>query len=300
LTFSLAASRIAAGRIPVGMPEPARWPSLLKPAMWVMLNTFLAAVQQHGPAIVIGIVHGSVVTGLYYWGFQLSAQSLLILSTNLKDVIFPILTKLNADRERQYQAFRRACRAMIIIVGPICVLQACLAEPLVQLLFHSRWHASASVIKWLSLGFISQPLYMMAFGLLMARGSFRRLCVTSGMVATGLLAATVVGAYAGGADVIAMCNGGACLVAYLAAAFVAFRQFGRGWRHLAQTIAAPVAVTVAVALAGWATRTSCQSFEPLGQVSVTCSVMVAVHLMLAWRLMPEDSIHLVRRLGFSR
>ena len=290
------ATRIAAGRIPIRRPHPRLWPAILLPALWLMLNAFLTATQYYGPGLVIGIVRDSAVTGLFFWGLQLSSQALVILSTNLKNVSFPTFTQLNVDRRRQYRAFTRICRVVTMVVAPICLLQMLTAGPLIESLFPNRWASAIPVVEWLSLGLITQPLYIVTAGLLMARGRFRTLCLTGGMLSSAMLAAALIGSFVGGPREIAVCTAGSCLVAHVLAGWIGFREFGRGWHGLFRTILMPFAIVSVSGAVGFCVSAVIGASSPFHQVLVTCMAVVTAHLVLCRYLMPEESIYLARQL----
>ena len=103
----------------------------------------------------------------------MSSQAIFLVATNLQGVLFPVLCKINADIERQYRAFAQACRLLMLVIVPVCVLQILLARPLIELVFHDRWLPAVSVVQWLSLGLLTQPLSILTASLLLARGQYR-------------------------------------------------------------------------------------------------------------------------------
>lgn len=289
LVSATAAARMAAGPVPIRRPHPGVWPGLLGPTLWLMLNAFLRGVQYYGPSFAVGLVRGSAVTGICFWGLQLASQTLLILATNLKDVLFPTLTRLNGHSRRQYEGVRRACRALMIVIAPICVLQMLLAAPLIKTLFPGRWLPAVDVVVWLSAGMITQPLLTIAASLLMARGEYRLLNLPAGLATGGVMAAAFAGAVWGGPARIALCMGAAVLVSNMVAGWVAFRRFGRGWEELLRTIACPVLVAVAAGAGGWLAGATLRHHAPVYRILIPGGSMLLVYAVLLCRLMPGDA-----------
>ena len=58
-----------------------------------------------------------------------SNQVLQLLTLNLASVLFPVLSKLAAEPERQVGAFLRAARVLALVGIPICLAEAVLARP---------------------------------------------------------------------------------------------------------------------------------------------------------------------------
>ena len=85
------------------------------------------------------------ITGLFFWGVQLSSQILLLIATNLVDVLSPGLARLKREPERQYQATCRTLRNLVLLLVPLCIVQFTLARPLILLLFDAEWHRAIPV-----------------------------------------------------------------------------------------------------------------------------------------------------------
>jgi PST family polysaccharide transporter len=187
--------RLLTGKIPIGRPHPHRWPALLAPALWLMALALVNALQMNGTIFVIGVMHNPTVTGFYTWGFMLSSQAIYLLGINLQGVFFPVLSKLNHDSNRQKEAFKRACKILILAIAPLCALQIVLARPVIELLFQDRWLPAAPVVQWLSVGMMTQPLSILGTSLLLARGQYRLLALLAAVIMILITAAAIVGAY---------------------------------------------------------------------------------------------------------
>jgi len=294
------AARLAGRRIPVGRPQPRLWLGVMRPALRLMLNAFLRGVQYYGPSFAVGIVRGSVITGICFWGFQLSSQSLLILCTNLRGVLFPTLTRLNGDSQRQYRGFQKACRALTIVIAPICLLQMLLAAPLIQLVFPSRWLPAVDVIVWLSFGMLTQPLFVLATSLLLARGEYRTLNLTAGLATVGVVAAAFLGSLLGGAAQISAWMGSAYLVTNLVTGWIAFRQFDLGWSQLFRTIILPLALAAAAGTGTWLVGATIQGYGMICEILFTSLLMSAFYVGLLFCFIPQETVTLLRQAVFSK
>ncbi len=249
--FAAVAFRQATGRLAIGRPQPRLWLALLAPAVWLMAYALFTALQTAGSNFVIGLAHDSRVSGIYYWGFLVSSQAIFLVATNLQGVLFPVLCKINPDSERQYRAFAQACRTLMLVIVPVCVLQILLARPLIELVFHDRWLPAVPVVQWLSLGLLTQPLSILTASLLLARGQYRQLALVTAGVALAVTGAAAFGAQSGGADGIARYTGLTLLLANALAGWVGYRQFQRGWCALLATIIPPLALGLPILAGGW-------------------------------------------------
>ncbi len=298
--YSTVAFRWAAGRLPLSRPAPRTWPALLAPALWLMLQTLFVAVQAHGTNFVIGITHNSTVAGFYFWGFSISSQAMFLLAANLQGVLFPVLSKVNDDPLRQYLGFRKACQVLTVIAVPVCVLQMVLARPLIELAFADRWARSIPVVEWLSLGFLTQSLTVLASSLLLARGRFGLLAALTGLSAVMVTAAATIGALTGAEAEIARWVGGSLFLTGLAAGIVALRQFNRNALALAGLAGVPLLLVPASILAGWLARMATQSYGPMIVIPATTFAVLGVHLLLVRTMLPEIAKEILARLKMGR
>ena len=281
-------TRMAAGRIAITRPRPHRWPALLLPSFWLMLNVMFASVYYYGTSFAIGLVCDTAVIGIFFWGFLVSSQALNFLSTNLKDVLFPTLLRLNGDSQRQYRGYCQASRALLLVVAPTCLLQALLAGPLVEMVFPARWLPAVGVIQWLSVGMISQPLGVLAISLLMARGRFRTIALVTGVQTAVVLAAAMAGACWNSATWIAAFTGSCFFLGNLTVGWVGFRQFSHGWTELSRTIAAPLFISSVAACAAWQVSVVSNPAGPLCQTILTALSMLLSYAVLLLCFVPEE------------
>jgi len=282
--FSAVALRVAAGRIRAGRPHPRTWPGLLAPAAWLLLYSLLIQLRLNGTSLVVGILHDAAVTGLFFWGFMMSGQTVTLLAGNLREVLFPALARLSDEPRRQYEAFLAACRFGFLVAIPLCLIQALTAPQLIRLLFAERWWLAGPVVVWLSLGLLTHPFTVLAEALLRARGEFRLLSLLVAGQVTSLLIASVIGATLGRADSVALWAGCSEFLSGTAAGLIAFRQFGRGWRDLMAAVAPLLAFGGIAALAGWAAVEWARGAIAIGEGMVGLLVQVAVAVAVCFGL----------------
>jgi teichuronic acid exporter len=293
--------RLSAGRIPLGRPDPERWRSLGAPVWWLMINALFSAFLASGACMIIGLIQRDpAIIGFYYWGFSIASQAVFLLVNNLQGVLFPALSKLYADAERQFGAAEKAARTLLVVVTPICVLQWLLARPLVSALFHSRWQPAIPVVEWISIGLLSQPLYLLSVSALLARGRFRRLALTTGLVAAATLAGAGIGAITGDQTDTACGAAIALLFSNLAAGWLTFHEFGRGLKELLALVA-PLAVmgSFVAALGWWASRAT-STVGPAIQIFATGLAVLGSSGLLVRFFLPQLASDVAIRLRGAR
>lgn len=149
-----------------------RWRFLFGDSVMLFLAGLCAIATSQGDYFILGLLYASEVVGIYYFSFNLSVQVILLFTANLASVLFPVLSKLNADPARQVAAFMRSIRLLGLVAIPICLLQAALAGPVVHLLFDARWQSSVPVVQLLSLAMAVRVVSWPASSMLMAQGRF--------------------------------------------------------------------------------------------------------------------------------
>ena len=295
-----AAYRGASGRMPMGRPAPRLWPAMLLPTLWLTAHGMTYAIQAHGTNLVIGLFHDADVVGLYFWGFALSMQTMFLLATGLKDVLFPTLAKLNDQPERQAVGFRNALRLMMLVAAPAAVLQAVTADPLVKLLFERRWEPAIPVVRYLSFAMLSQPMQVMAMSLIMALGRFRLMTLVGFVQAVLLVGGTVLGAKLGAERQIAIWSGVGLLLGGLYAGYVAFAQLGQGMRGLIDSFWRTIVPSVASGLLAWGAALWARRYGNVAEIAVASVVLGLVYVPLACVFARADVAQLLVRLRMHR
>ena len=289
--------RWVVGKLPVGRPRPKEWPRLLSKALWLMLNAFLTSMLVYGANLVIGLLHDKTVTGLFFWGFSLASQAVFLLATNLQGVFFPILAKLTGDESRQEKAFDNAVQVLTLAVVPVCVLQALLARPIMEMVFAPQWWAAIAVVQWLSLGMMTQPLNMLSVALLMARGEFRLLAKCTAVSFVVTMAGATLGAALGKQDVIAIGISLASFIANCVPAFPAVRSNGRAVAVLLRLVMIPILMALPALIGGFLMLRSLRAVNQIWQAGIVGLIAVILYVPLTAVCFPQALVSIKRVLA---
>ncbi len=127
-------------------------------ASWIILCGFAAAFIVHGSSLVVGRFEDNVVTGLFYFGFQLTAAVALFFNTSLQRVLMPARSRLTDEPQRQGAAYLRSVRVLSTVVAPTCGLGVVVAAPVIHFCWQGKWDASIQVFRPLT---SVLPVYMM-------------------------------------------------------------------------------------------------------------------------------------------
>jgi PST family polysaccharide transporter len=191
--------------------------------------TFFLCVTTQGDYIILGRMYPKEVVGLYFWAFNISLQSLTLLAETLSNVLFPSLSRLQAEPERQHAAFVRATRAIALVGIPACFAQAALAEPIVKLMFNPRWYPAIPILQVLSIGMAFQVIERPAFSTLKARGQFGLLLILTSSYAAAFVGLVIIGSFYGAGVGAATAVAVFSCIAALASTHAALRGAENPW-----------------------------------------------------------------------
>jgi PST family polysaccharide transporter len=272
---SLWVQRKAVGSVPYSSPNPLMWWSFLLPALWLGMEALSGTLLRHGSNFIIGVIHDSEVTGLYFWGYALSAQAVFLLARNLQGVLFPSFTKLKDSPERQKQAYVQVSQGLLATVAPVCVLQILLVGPLVHVLFPERWLPAVPVVQWLSVGMATQPLSVLMLAVLKAKGKFEKLAFLSFLNAAIVLSGTLFGAYFGEEATIARWTGLALFVSGLVQGGATMVEYTLDRMRFIRSVLAPIFSAALAGYAGWV-----MGATGFSVVTVTLTVLITYSLLM--------------------
>lgn len=154
-------------------PRPNRWKYLASDSAIVGIGWIFVAIISQGDYCLLKLFHGKGVVGVYWYGFNLSLQTVILLTANLSAVLFPVMTKMKDNPARLHDAYMRATRILMVIGAPACLLQAALASPLIHQFFSPEWYGSIPVVQLLSIGMAFRLLDLPTVNLIQAEGRFR-------------------------------------------------------------------------------------------------------------------------------
>src|SRR5688500_3516230 len=221
---------------------------LLDSGLWLLGWTGLTLISQ-GDYIMLGRFHLEEMVGVYALAFNLSMQTMILLSFNLDSVLLPGLSKLQVDPARQREAFLNVVRTVTLVGMFASLLQAALADPGVHALFPPRLYVLVPVIQLLSIGMAMRMGGWSSQTMLQAQGRFKTYMLLNVIGATAFL--TMVGFASWRAS-----NEQAPVYVAIAAAvyftfegpialYLAIRPGGGTWGHVARTYASPIVIAVA-------------------------------------------------------
>jgi len=161
---------------------------------YLLLASLLDVAYNRTYTLLIGKIYGVRELGFYNRADGTKQLPVGVLTGILSRVAFPIFSAAASDKERLRRGVRYALRGMMLINAPMMLGVMATAEPLVHILFGSKWLPAVPILQVLCLGSIMWPLHVINLNILTAQGHSRlffRLEVIKKLLGTGLL---IVGA----------------------------------------------------------------------------------------------------------
>jgi PST family polysaccharide transporter len=155
-------------------------------------------------SIVVSRVLGVGALGFYVLAFNMANWPLTLLSMPIRQVSLPAFSQLNGDAVAVEEAFSKSLSlvAGVALLGG--VLLAALAEPLVGILYSSKWLPTVAALRWLALFGALRVMLELSYDLLIAMGRATALIRLQIGWFAALAAALPVGAHLGGITGVAV------------------------------------------------------------------------------------------------
>ena len=102
-------------------------------------------------SLIIGKFYTSADLAFYNKGNQLPNLITTNISSSVMTVLFPAISNINDNLDRVKEITRKSFKTMAYIIFPLLVGMACVAKPLVELLFTEKWLGAVPFIQILSI-----------------------------------------------------------------------------------------------------------------------------------------------------
>ncbi|XJJ69844.1 oligosaccharide flippase family protein (plasmid) [Novosphingobium sp. BL-8A] len=124
--------------------------SLLSFAGWVTLSRVLFTANQQGDRFFIGHILGTSRLGTYTMGGDISSIATNSLAAPILRPMFAGMARIHADRERLRAAYIQCQQALMMLILPLGVGLAAVADLLVALVLQPQWSDTRIVIWWIA------------------------------------------------------------------------------------------------------------------------------------------------------
>jgi PST family polysaccharide transporter len=116
---------------------------------WMLLNNCLGFLRHDGCTFIIGRIFGAAGLGVYTVSYEISNLPSTELVAPINRVTFPGFSKM-ADRAQITAAYFRLLGLITLLILPVGIGIACVAEPLVHAMLGERWLQAIPLIAILA------------------------------------------------------------------------------------------------------------------------------------------------------
>jgi O-antigen/teichoic acid export membrane protein len=230
-----------------------RWKHLFRDSGIILATLVFGTLISQGDYLTLGFVKNPQVVGIFYFAFNLSMQTYVLLTVSVGGTFFPALAKLKNEPLRQMEGFLKAARTFALICFPLCFLQAALSDPGIRLVFKPEWYPAIPILQVLSVTMGIRSALILAQSLAASQGAWGTQFLANVISSVAFMVIVGVCAVLGGSQagsVVAF--GEMCFFALSDGTFfyVMLRRNGRSLKDLLHVVAVPaICSMLAVGLA---------------------------------------------------
>jgi PST family polysaccharide transporter len=131
-------------------------------------------VATQGDNLVVGRWLGTQALGFYGRSYQLVVMPVTLLGQVLHSVLFPVMARIQDDRERMALAYKRGVAVIAIVVLPVSVVLEILAPEFILTLFGAQWRGAVVPFQVLCVGMLFRTSYRMSDSIALSSGAVYR------------------------------------------------------------------------------------------------------------------------------
>lgn len=143
---------------------------LLGFSIGVFATNSLAYFSRNADNILVGRVLGVASLSLYAMAYRVLVVPVQLIGQTVNRVMFPVFSRLAADRTQVAAQLRAAMSLLAVCVIPVMVFAACAAPALVHLLLGDQWLAAAPLMSILAIGGARETVFYIAPSLMKGLG----------------------------------------------------------------------------------------------------------------------------------
>lgn len=145
---------------------------IVRSSGWIMLASASGVLVLRGDYLAMGFVAESML-GYYFFGFQLAASTMTLLTSGAYGVLLPTLSRVASHPERFRGALERSIRLAAFLIAPGGVFIAIAGPAAVHLLWKGRWDDSIPVVQAVALSASMRGLAVVSGAGVEAAGRWR-------------------------------------------------------------------------------------------------------------------------------
>ncbi|MFM1890335.1 MAG: hypothetical protein RLZZ565_1092 [Planctomycetota bacterium] len=171
--------------------------AIVRSSGWIMLASACGVLVLRGDYLAMGFVAESML-GYYFFGFQLAASTMTLLTSGAYGVLLPALSRVASEPIRLRVAFERATRLAAFLIAPGGVFIAIAGPAAVHLLWKGRWDEAIPVVQAVALSASMRGLAVVSGAGVEAAGRWRLRAGIEAIDGVSLVATILVAVGMGG------------------------------------------------------------------------------------------------------
>lgn len=124
---------------------------LIRFSRWLLLNNMMGFLRTRSADLIIGRMLGSGALGIYAVAAEISNLPSTEMVAPINRVLFPSYVHLADDPDRLRAGFRSTLGLIALLILPVCVGLAALADPLVHVMLGEKWLQAIPLIALLAI-----------------------------------------------------------------------------------------------------------------------------------------------------
>lgn len=146
------------------------WREILGFSKWILANNVITFLNTRLDYFVVSKVAGAETLGFYSVANQLSTMASSAITAPATHSMFPGFAKVADERARLADLYLKSVGILTMIAMPAAVGVACLAEPVVMVLFGQQWLQAVPLVQVLALYGIVRVTFGNATSVMLAAG----------------------------------------------------------------------------------------------------------------------------------
>jgi O-antigen/teichoic acid export membrane protein len=125
----------------------------------LLFTNLISSIYNNSYSLIIGIKYSTKNLAFYNRAFTMALLPSMNLSNIVIKAIFPILCKIQNNKEELSITFLKFVRMTTFFVFPIMLFTSILSKPLINVILTNKWEESAKYLSILCIVFMWDPIY---------------------------------------------------------------------------------------------------------------------------------------------
>jgi len=168
---------------------------LFRFSRWLLLNNLITFFRNRGSTFIIGRIMGTASLGIYGLAYEVSNMPTTEMVAPINRVLGPTYVKVREDPDLLRTTFRSTFGLITILILPVSIGLAAVADPLVRVVLGDQWLATIPLIGLLAFSGAGNLMQTNTGSVHTAMGQPRFITLTGLLHVSTLLPAVIFGTY---------------------------------------------------------------------------------------------------------